>query len=432
MNRKDVLTDFCVYILLLGDEFCNEELFFFDSRDKTEATYKNYVDSIQKIVNVDDFIWDTDINKPISNIKSLSDLITENEIELLQDYIKNEFDFGYPNEINEDGTAFGETYKLNFPIEDIKSYFIEYLDLRKINTSKYITYYQQFLNYLNDLSKNAIEATKIDIDNFYNNKSSIGINIYSELEDLLESELKNNLMKCIKNTSFQLQGGFDKFGFILNYKDTLKTILKQYNLKYSKLNLNIEPIQYFALIEYEYFSFKIKEKKIFTKSEKQKKLQEEFELIKKEKPTQIQFLKNKGFDNREINIILNCFCFNKFNALDIRHIRSITKVGLFNLFYFFYRFEFLKKEYKIKLDLQNDFLKAPLIEKTGSIDLNMYLRYYKHSKDVLLHYQEPHNDFPFKQAKKLLTKINEELYIDLKKLNIPLNEQKSTKTYKKI
>ena len=108
----------------------------------------------------------------------------------------------------------------------------------------YISYYQQFLKYLYEHAKNSIKAKKNDIDNFYRNQNSIETNLYSHLKDNLESELKNNLLKCTKNTSFQVQGGFDKYGFILNHKDTLKTILKLYN---SKIDLEIEPKPYYAL-----------------------------------------------------------------------------------------------------------------------------------------------------------------------------------------
>ncbi|MGY0407429.1 MAG: hypothetical protein ACWIPJ_03600 [Polaribacter sp.] len=425
MNRKDILIDFTVYLLLLGDEFHNDGLHFFDSREKNGTNYENYVNVINKLVNVEDFIWDTDLDKPISKIKTLNDLIPEKEIEFFQEYINTDFSFGYPNEINEDGSACGGTYNLNLTIDDMKSYFEDYIELRKSNTLHYITYYQQFLNYLSDQSRNTIETTKDKIDNFYNSKSSIDSIVYSKLKDKLESKLETNLLNCTQNTSFQVQGGFDKYGFILNHNSTLKAILKSYNSKYSKLDLEIESKQYYALVEYEYYLFKIKGKQTFTKTDEQKNLENEFVSIKEKNSKQIQFLKDKSFDNREIDIILNWFSLNKFNQSNLRYIRNINKIEFFGLFYFFYRFEFLKEECNIRFDAQNDFLEAPLIERTGFIDPNMYHKYYKHSNDVVSHYQEPNNDYPFKKAKKLLIKIKSELHIDLNKLNIPSNLRNS-------
>ncbi|MGC6438271.1 MAG: hypothetical protein ACON4B_04785 [Flavobacteriaceae bacterium] len=419
MNKKDILTDFCIHLLLLGDEFRDAELHFFDKKDKSVLTYQDFVDTINKFLNVEDFLWDTDIDKPISKISSLYDLITDKEIEFLQDFIYKEFSFGYPNEINEDGFAWGETHKLNLSIQDIISFFNDYLDLRSVNPNSYISYYQQFLNHLQKQINSTISATKFKIDNFYKNKNSIDTGLYSELKDNLESELKAKLLESTQSTIFQLQGGFDDFGFIFNYGDTLKTILELHSPLHSKLNLKIDPKQYFTLIEYEYYRFKIEGKKTTTKTENQKELKKEFELLKENNSKLVEFLKAKKFDNREVEIIINCFSFNKFNSLNIRHIRSLSNINYFGLFYLFYRFDFLKQELDLVLDVQNDFLKAPLIEKSDLIDKNMYFKYYKHSEDIVPHNQVHHKDFPFKQIKPLLNKIKKELHIDLKKLNIP-------------
>lgn len=421
MTKKDILTDFCVHLLLLGDEFHNDELFFFSTKDKSKISYENYVITINKFVNVEDFLWDSDLNEPISKINSLNDLISNKEIEFLQDYIKKAFYFGYPTEVNEDGFAWGETFRLDFSIQDIESFFFDYLDLKKINPHKYITYYQQFLNYLDGQINNAISKTKFKIDNFHKNRNSIDNGLYSELKDNLESELKNMLLKSTQNTEFQLQGGFDEFGFIINYQDTLKSILKLHNSQYSKFNLEIDPKQYFVLIEYEYYRFKIEGQKTTTNADKQKVLKEEFELLKENNSQLIEFLKTKKFDNREVEIIINSFSFNKFSSLGIRSIRNLSKINFFSLFYLFYRFDFLKQELGLVLDVQNDFLEASLVEQPNLIDKNMYFKYYKHSEDVVPKYNEYHKDFPFKQIKRLLNKIKEDLHIDLKKLNIPPN-----------
>ncbi len=264
MNTKDLLTDFTIYLLLLGDEFRNDELQFFDKNTKEEANYNNYLSVINNLVDVEYFLWDSNINKPLlSKIKSLNDLISNKEIEFLQDYIRNEFDFGYPTEVNEDGFPWRENFQLDFTIDEIKSHFKDYIDLINYNSGSYTTYYQQYLNSLHNNAKNNIQETKNNIDNFYTNKNSLDVSLFSELTDELKSELKKDLLKSTQNTSFQMQGGFDDFGFVLNFKDRLKSILEVNNSKYSELNLNIEPKQYFALAKYEYYLFKIEGKNIF-------------------------------------------------------------------------------------------------------------------------------------------------------------------------
>lgn len=423
MNKKDILIDFSIHLLLLGNEFHNDELHFFDSREKNETNYENYVGAINKLINVDDFLWDTDVDKPISKIETLNDLLSEMEIEFFQEYIKLEFSFGYPNEINEDGFAWGETFNLDLSIKEIESYFKEYLDLRKLNPNQYITYYQQFIDFLRHQSNRVIETTKNEIDNFHENKISAPTGTYSKLKDRLESKLMDNLLKGTQNTSFQVQGGFDEYGFIFNYDETLNTILKSHNSKYSKLNIEIESKQYYTLIEYEYYLFKIEEKKTLTKTDEQKNLEKEFELIKEKNSKLIEYLKIKDFDNREVDVIINCFCLNKFNSINsIRYIHNLGEVGFFGLFYFFYRFEFLKQELKISFKNQNDFIGTPL---TGSINKNDFKKYYDHSDDKIIHNQSHHTRYPFKKSENLLEKIKSELHIDLKKLNLPPQLKKS-------
>ena len=77
MNKKDILIDFCVHLLLLGDEFCDAELYFFDKKDKRGLTYEDYVRTINKFINVEGFLWESDIDEPISAVKALNDLISK-------------------------------------------------------------------------------------------------------------------------------------------------------------------------------------------------------------------------------------------------------------------------------------------------------------------------------------------------------------------
>ncbi|GAB5398984.1 MAG: hypothetical protein Aureis2KO_05690 [Aureisphaera sp.] len=422
MNKKDILIDFSIYLLLFGDEFHNHELQLFHTGEKIEVSYEYYVIAINKLIDVEGFLWDTDINKPVSKIRTFNELISEKEIELFQEYINTEFYFGYPDEINEDGFAWGPTYNLNLTLSDINSYFKDYINLRKLNPSQYITYYIQYLNFLASQSNQIMQIAMNEINNVHNNKISTPIETYTKLKDKLESQLLDNLLRCTQNTLFQVQGGFDDNGFILNYENTLKTILKAHNSKYSKINFEIELEQYYALIKYEYYSFKIEGKKTNTTIEEEEKLKSQFETLKKDNEKQILYLKRMGFNNTEVNIILNCFSLNQFNSCGIRNIRNLSQVDYFGLFYFFYRFEFLKEKEGLKFDNERDFDFLPL---SKTINKNDYKKYYVHSNDTIISYENPHKRYPFKNAKKLLRQIELELHINLDKLNLPEELKKS-------
>lgn len=418
MIKKDVLIDFSIYLLLLGDEFHNNELHFFDTSKKNNASYDNYVKAINNLIIVDDFLWDTDTSEIITDINSLTELISKKEISFLQEYINLEFIFGYPNDVNEDGFPWGATYNLNLSVIEIEDHFKDYAKFKKLIPNKYITYYQQYLNYLLNHSSRATKITKLEVDNFFKNKDSVPSSIYSKLKDRLESNLIDNLSKNTQNTTFQIQGGFDNYGFIFNYNETLTAILKSHSPKYSNLDLNIDPKQYYSLIEYEYFLFKIEGKRNTSENEDQKKLRDEFENLKLKNQEQISFLKNKGFNNEEIDRIFNCFTLNKFCLSNIRYIKNLSQVDFFGLFYFFYRFDFLKENQKLSFEEQKDFIQIPLI---GEINKNDYRKYYKHSNDLIIHNQKPHQRYPFKKVDNLLKKIESELRIDLKNINLPPN-----------
>lgn len=421
LNKKDILTDFCVHLLLLGDEFHNDELHFFDSREKNDANYENYVGAINKLINVEDFIWNTDVDKPISKIETLNDLISKKEIEFFQEHINIEFRFGYPNEINEDGLAWGVTYNLNLSVEDIESYFVDYINLRKLAPNQYITYYQQFIDFLYHQSNKATETTKNEIDNFHKNKICTPTDTYLKLKNRFKTELEDVFLKNFKLTSFQIQGGFDEFGFIFNYDKSLKAVLESHNSNNPKLNLELDPKNYFALVNYEYLLFKTEDKQTSTITKEQKLLDQGFEAFKDENYKQVKFLRNKGFSSREINIVLNCFSLNEYNPTNVRYIRNLKGVRLFIVFYFFYRFDYLEQIDNIKFDTQKDYNKLPLTNKDVNLDCNQFKKYYDRVENQINEYN-PEKHYPFfsiENTRKLLDTIKNDLHIDLGKLNIP-------------
>jgi hypothetical protein len=183
--------------------------------------------------------------------------------------------------------------------------------------------------YISGQASNNIKNTKNRIDSFYNNKNSINLTDYSRLKDKFKNQLQENLLLSTQDTPFQIQGGFDELGFIFSYQNTLELILSAYNTKHSEPDLKLEVRNLYTLVEYEYFQFKLEGKKSFSKTQKSKELEKEFELLKENNLKQIQFLKDQQFNNEEINIILNLFTINKYNSINLRHINNLKKIDYY-------------------------------------------------------------------------------------------------------
>ncbi len=201
LNKRDLLTDFSIHLLLKEEETFDNELLFFVKNENTQPDYQEYVTTIKKFIS-DDFIWDSNIDGPIEEVRELTDIITEKEIVFFQDYLYNEFRFGYPSDVDEEGFVSGESYGINFSIEDIKFYFKEFLNLRYLNPYHYISYYQQYVNFLLSISGVILSDIYLEINNFIKVKDSINSSLYSQLEDDFESELRKDLLKNTQNTTF--------------------------------------------------------------------------------------------------------------------------------------------------------------------------------------------------------------------------------------
>lgn len=420
MNKKDLLTDFSVHLLLKEEETFDNELLFFVKNENTQPDYQEYVTTIKKFIS-DDYIWDSDIDGPIEKVSELTDIITEKEIIFFQDYLYSEFRFGYPSDVDEEGFVSGESYGINFSIEDIKFYFKEFLNLRYLNPYHYISYYQQYVNFL--LSKSGIILSDIylEINNFIKVKDSINSSLYSQLKDDFEFELRKDLLKNAQNTTFQVIGGFDENGFILNYDETLKVILKSNSSEITLPNLSVEVESNFGIIKYEYYKYKIDRVQSNSSSDEIKKLKEEFNNLKDKNHSQIEYLKERGFSNVQIDRVLNCFAFNKFNNLDIRHIRDLTKVNHYRLFYFFYRYDFLKKAEGINFEKGKDFESLALTE--DKVGTKQYLKYHNRALNKIEpHSSDRHHPFDSISAvSKFIEKIETVLLIEKEKLNITQN-----------
>lgn len=417
MNKEDILTDFSIHLLLKEEEVRDNELLFFVDRRNKDVSYDYYVLTIKKFVEIDNCVWDTILNERKEKINNLTDLITEKEIGYFQDYINNEFQFGYPDQVDDEGFVYGFSYGLNLSVDEIKSCFKDYLVLRDYNPNVYISYFQQYLTFLG--GEKEVVDMQLKINNFYENSKGISPSIFSKLKDNFELNLQQELLKCTQNTNFQVIGGFDENGFILNYDETLKAIITSVNLGDFKKGLSLELEQHYALLKYNYYEYKIIGTHPSSNTKDVKKLEEEFKSLKDKNNGQITYLKKRGFSNTEIDRILNIFSKNRFDILNIRHIRNIDKIDYYRLFYFLFRFEFLEDSAIFKFDKQRDFTNLFLSE--DLIDTNQYYKYHKEAinKITPLLNQKHHPFASIRKVNTLISKIQSELYFDIKLLNIP-------------
>ena len=74
MNKKDLLTDFTIHLLLKEEETFDNELLYFVKNENTQPDYQEYVTTIKKFIS-DDYIWDSDIDGPIEKLANLQILL---------------------------------------------------------------------------------------------------------------------------------------------------------------------------------------------------------------------------------------------------------------------------------------------------------------------------------------------------------------------
>ncbi len=183
-------------------------------------------------------------------------------------------------------------------------------------------------------------------------------------------------------------------------------------------NLSVEVEPNFAAIKYEYYKYKIDGVQSNSSSDEIKKLEEEFNNLKDKNRSQIEYLKGKGFSNVEIDRVLNCFSFNKFSNLNIRHLRNLRNVDYYRLFYFFYRYDFLQKSEGINFEKGEDFNSLALTE--DKVDTKQYLKYHKRALNKI-NPQASDKHHPFDSisvVSKFIEKIEIDLFIKKEKLNI--------------
>jgi hypothetical protein len=174
---SQILTDFCIYVLMQDSEpHAYNVLFYFGNR-KDKISYYRYKNLINNFIDLSQFLDDTSDSETVAfdSINALNSLITEDEILGLEDYLNYEFKFGYP-----DGDGLLGNTSLNTTVKDLKrnfneywkifssvkfvegfTYFLQYTDLIAGNHSAYIKGFENYLELRKELIDNSKDVSAI-------------------------------------------------------------------------------------------------------------------------------------------------------------------------------------------------------------------------------------------------------------------------------
>lgn len=365
----------------------------------------------------------------VRTLKKITELLHENDtsnlIIFLNNYIANN-----PN----------ISQKFTVSRESLNEEFNDYLALREINPTVFISFYSYLIKYNN--------TNAIKLGNEFRKKVELtsSLSIFSSIDlkkdyflDLIEN-VKKELFLNINNKHIQFHGIIDRDGyFFIDLKQTLIDSLKIIENKdskshnYSKDNLNVEKsITYLKLLFLKHYQFAkdgenlksildiklgelSKNKDYYLKKIENKKNELEIELdelIKYHEDYKI-FLIKKGFNEDEILIIFNLLSQNRYVETGIKYLSNIKQVDFFRLCYAFYVFDFY---IEVKKHLFNSIKSFELIfnfnvNNDFSLDSLEQMRKYYLNID-----KKTNKHYPFNGYKKIVQDLNDLLLISREKL----------------
>lgn len=364
----------------------------------------------------------------VRNLKKITELLHENDtsnlIIYLNKYISNNINI---------------SQKITVTKESLIEEFNDYLALREINPTVFISFYAYLIKYNN--------TNAIKLGNEYRKKIELtsSLSIFSSIDlkkdyylNLIEN-IKQELFLNINNKHIQFHGIIDRDGyFFIDLKQTLIDSLKIIENKdsqshnYSKDSLELEKsISYLKLLFLKHYQFakdgnnlksildinlgELSKNKDYylKKTENKSELEIELdELIKSHEDYKI-FLIKKGFNENEILIIFNLLSQNRYAETGIKYLSNIKQVDFFRFCYVFYIFDFhievkqhlfssIKSfELIFNFNVNNDF-SADSLEQMRKYYLNIDKKTNKH--------------YPFNGYKKIVQDLSELLLISREKL----------------
>lgn len=413
MTPKEILEDFIVYTLLQYEELISPICYFFDQENAMSLfdgrEKLNYVQYIREELKLPVFL---ELKKDLTvNPKRLSDLISKPQIEGLIKYLNEKFSQGFPDDVDEEGMAYGGNYSLNLTESELITSFNDYLYFHSINPGVYISFFLQLFYQKFNSVENQLKAETKRVDQLHRYRTNLPEELKEDYKNYHKEKFTRALFHSLEEEPYQYQGFFDDKGLYINDRSTLKKwlkISKQKKIKYDLQNIPSTGVSFlsYQYFQYEFFKFSFQE----GSKENKEVLKNQFIALFKNNYSLVNYLKSKDFEEDEIKIILNFLTHNKYEDLGIRKI-DFNQVEFFRLCYLFYIFDFFKEIKGIDFEEEKDFRNLHLENKPPNLKTrnNQYLKYYKNIRNKL-------SDYPFISIDKTENKIQKKLEIQKGKL----------------
>lgn len=358
LNNEERLLDFIAFILSDYSELLDNVNYFFCenfSKEVLSKYDKNKESNIYKFYLKETIGFDS-----ISKILKQYDLFNyteQNKIDLIN-YLNNNYRHGYPDDVDEEGFAYGGRYKINLDFNQFELYLDDYFSLSKINKSIFISYFKYLLFEIKDSIMSYLEKEYNLIKKIHYNSIQINPEIKLDFIEYYKNFYKSNYIKTFNDNFlfFEINKN-ENDSFNINFKKSLinqVTKIKELeiNVIYTRDNIDFKNDLNGFIFDLFLYTFEN-----IPLIKNQSKINKIYDEITKEKSDYINFLKGKGFNNNDINNILNILSNNILADLGFKFLKryNLKKVEIFRLLYFFYVFDFFKEHKRNDLKKINDF-----------------------------------------------------------------------------
>lgn len=427
MTDREILEDFIVFYLCQYDELLSDVIYFFYQKKKVQQQSNddpfdiyitiepNYIKYIHEYIEIDG-LFDDEINT--SNLKSLTDLISDNKIKNLANYLNDNFHAGFPNDI-EDGLAYGGGHELDITADELLQYFDNhYLKFHRLNPNLYISFLNQFFTYNRGKAELKITIEKNEIDRLNIMRSVLPFSEKDDFEKKHNNIYNKKKQDAFSNKPFQFYGFVDQNGFFFDDKSTFEkwVILSNgFQFEHELDSISDDKIGVDYLIN-KYYRYKFyNEDTVESSDDKINTLKRNFNKIKKDNRKLILFLNDKGFDDYQCDTILNVLLNNKFSELNLRSLPYVNKgIKFYRFCYLVYIFDFFEEVEGITFSKESDF-ECLLIDKSYHNSKSNWKNQFEKYKKNLKNTNSRH--FPFrKTVEKTLDTIENKLAIKREKL----------------
>lgn len=357
LNTEEKLLDFIAFILADFSELLQGVNYFFWD-EYSEEVLKGF--NTSKDTNIYKFYLKETIDlDSIKNTFKLNDLFNfseQNKKDLIS-FINENYRHGFPDDC-EDGCAYGGNLKIDLDISQFNLYLEDYRSLNEINNSVFISYFKYLLQ---DFEYSITEYLKKEynqIKKLHYNSKLIKPEVKLDFIEHHKNIYKSNYIKSFNGNYLFFEINKDENdNFNINFKNSLiKQITKIKELEttivYTKDYTGFESD--LNEFKYELFLFVFENKPLIKNLSV---INEIYESILNEKSEFISFLRDKDFNNNDINVILNILSNNSLAELGFKFLKrlSLNQVEIFRLLYFFYVFDFYKEKRSNNLKKIKDF-----------------------------------------------------------------------------